>query len=36
MKYPLEGVPEMDKSKIPELKQHILNGIRERRGLPAK
>ena len=36
MKYRLEGVPEMDKGKVPELKQHILNGIRERRGLPEK
>lgn len=36
MKYRLEGVPEMDKGKVPELKQYILNGIRERRGLPIK
>jgi pyruvate formate lyase activating enzyme len=32
--YRLEGVPEMDKNKVPELKQYILNGIKERRGIP--
>jgi pyruvate formate lyase activating enzyme len=36
MPYRLEGVPEMDKGKVPELKQYILNGIKERRGIPIK
>ncbi len=36
MEYRLDGVPEMDKGRVPELKQHILNGIRERRGLPVR
>lgn len=34
IKYRLEGVPEMDKNRVPELKQYILNGIKERRGIP--
>ena len=33
MEYRLEGVPEMDKKRIPEIKRYILNGIRERRGM---
>lgn len=31
--YRLVGVPDMDKSKVPELKQHIIDGIKERRNL---
>lgn len=31
--YRLAGVPDMDKSKVPELKQHIIDGIKERRNL---
>ncbi len=34
MEYRLEGVPDMDKGKVPELKQYILDGIKERRGIP--
>lgn len=31
MEYPLENVPDMDKSRVPELKKYILEGIKERR-----
>lgn len=31
MEYPLKDVPDMDKSRIPTLKQYILDGIKERR-----
>ena len=34
MKYRLDGVPEMDKGRVPELKKYILDGIKERRGIP--
>lgn len=34
MEYRLENVPDMDKGKVPELKQYILDGIKERRGIP--
>lgn len=30
--YRLEGVPEMDKARVPELKKYIIDGIKERRG----
>lgn len=33
MEYPLENVPDMDKSRVPELKKYILEGIKERRGI---
>lgn len=31
MEYRLKDVPDMDKNRVPELKQYILNGIKERR-----
>ena len=33
MDYVLKDVPNMDKNKVPELKQYILDGIKERRGM---
>lgn len=36
MDYPLENVPDMDKGRVPELKKYILDGIKERRGIPNK
>lgn len=33
MDYPLKDVPNMDKAKVPELKQYILDGIKERRDM---
>lgn len=33
MEYPLENIPDMDKSRVPELKKYILEGIKERRGI---
>lgn len=36
IEYRLKDLPDMDKNKVPEVKQHIIDGIKDRRGLKVK
>ena len=36
IEYRLKDLPDMDKNKVPEVKKHIIDGIKERRGMMVK